>query len=326
MNQRLFSRWARLFALTASLFAASAHADGYPDHPIHIIVPYSPGGSSDVPMRVIAQQMSKQMGQSIIIENKPGDGSILGTQYVSHAAPDGYTLLLASNPQAIGATLYKSRLTFDPINDFEPISLFTREPGVLVVNPNLPVKTLGEFIDYVKAHPGQVDFASSGNGSAQHLFMEMFLARSGLKMVHIPYRGSAPAATDVVGGHVPAIMPGLSAMISYIRDNRLRALAVTGDTRSPLLPDVPTLAESGFPGFSAYVWSGLVAPKNTPRPIIDKLNKELRAAVNAPEVQAFIAKQSLEAITDTPEQLKTFMDDETRQWADVIAKAGVTVN
>jgi len=326
VNQRQFSRWAGKLFLAISFFTAAAHAEGYPDHPIHIVVPYSPGGSSDTPMRVIAQQMAKQMGQGIVIENKPGDGSMLGTQYVLHAAPDGYTLLLASNPQAIGATLYKSRLNFDPIKGVAPISLFTREPGVLVVSPSLPVKTLKEFIEYIKARPGQVDFASSGNGSAQHLFMEMFLARSGLKMMHIPYRGSAQATTDVVGGQVPAMLPGLSAMISYIRDHRLRALAITGDTRSPLLPDVPTLAESGFPGFSAYVWSGLVAPKNTPQPIVDRLNRELRAAVNSPEVQAFIAKQSLEAITDTPAEFGVFLNDETRQWADVIQQAGVTVN
>jgi tripartite-type tricarboxylate transporter receptor subunit TctC len=306
-------------------FATFARAASYPSSPIHIIVPYSAGGSSDVPMRAIAQQMSKQMNQSIVIENKPGAGSTLGTEYVAHAAPDGYTLVLASNPQAWGSALFK-HLSFDPVADFEPISLFTREPGVLVINPKMPVHTLDEFIDYIKAHPGQIIYASSGNGSAQQLFMEMFLARAGLKMTHVPYRGSGPAVMDVLSGQVPVVMPGLSAMVSHIRAHELRALAITGDARSPLLPDVPTLAESGFPGFSAYVWSGLAAPKGTPRPIIDELNKQLRAAVASREVQSFIAKQSLEAMTDTPQEFKAFFESEKSRWGDVIKAAGVTVN
>jgi tripartite-type tricarboxylate transporter receptor subunit TctC len=306
-------------------FTAFARAASYPSSPIHIIVPYSAGGSSDVPMRAIAQQMSKQMNQSIVIENKPGAGAMLGTEYVAHAAPDGYTLLLMSNPQVWASALFK-HLSFDPVADFEPISSFTREPGVLVVNPKMPVHTLAEFIDYIKAHSGQINYASSGNGSAQQLFMEMFLTRAGLKMVHVPYRGSGPAVLDVISGQVPTVMPGLSAMVSHIKAHELRALAITGDTRSPLLPDVPTLAESGFSGFSAYVWSGLVAPKGTPRPIVEELNKQLRAAVASPEVQSFIAKQSLEASTDTTQEFKTFLESEQSRWGDVIKTAGVTVN
>jgi tripartite-type tricarboxylate transporter receptor subunit TctC len=312
-------------ALVVFGFVAMARAADYPSYPIHIIVPYSAGGSSDVPMRAIAQQMSKQMAQSIVIENKPGAGSMLGTEYVAHAAPDGYTLLLASNPQVWGGALF-THLSFDPVADFDPISLFTREPGILVVNPSMPVHTLGEFIAYIKAHPGQTNYASSGNGSAQQLFMEMFLTRAGVKMVHIPYRGSAPAVTDVLSGQVSAIMPGLSAMVPHIRAQKLRALAVTGDARSPLLPDVPTMAESGFSGFSAYVWSGLAAPKGTPQPIIDKLNEQLREAVRSPEVQAFIAGQSLEAITETPEEFKAFFNSEKTRWTDVIKTSGVSVN
>ena len=276
-------------------------------------------------MRVIAQQMSEQMGQSIVVENKPGAGAMLGSEYVAHTTPDGYTLLLASNPQANGAALY-THLSFDPVDDFEPISLFSREPGVLVVNPSFPAQTLAEFIAYVKAHPGQINYASSGNGSAQQLFMEMFLARAGLKMIHVPYRGSGPAATDVISGQVPANLPGLAAMVPNIRDHRLRALAVTGETRSPSLPDVPTFAESGFPGFSAYVWSGLVAPKGTPRPIIDKLNQELRSAVHSSAFQTFATAQSLESITDTPDEFKAFFDAERQRWTEVIKTAGVTAN
>lgn len=324
MKHRQFLRAGLQLALAFSL-AAVAQAADYPSRPIHIIVPYSAGGSSDVPMRAIAQQMSEQMHQSIVVENKPGAGSVLGTEYAAHAAPDGYTLLLASNPQASAPALFR-HLSFDPVGDFDPISLFTREPGVLVVNPKMPVHTLSEFIDYIKAHPGEINYASSGNGSAQQLFMEMFLKRAGLKMVHIPYRGSAPAVKDVLAGQVGVVMPGLSAMVSYIRAHKLRALAITGDARSPLLPEVPTLAESGYPGFSAYVWSGLVAPKGTPRPVIDELNKQLREAVRSPGVQSFLAKQSLEAITDTPEEFKRFFESEKVRWGDVIKASGVTVN
>jgi tripartite-type tricarboxylate transporter receptor subunit TctC len=325
VSYRQLSRWTLPLMVAAIGFAASARSAGYPSYPIHIVVPYSAGGSSDVPMRAIAQQMSKQMDQSIVIENKPGAGSLLGTDYVAHAAPDGYTLLLASNPQAWSGALF-THLSFDPVADFEPISLFTREPGVLVVNPELPVHTLAEFIDYVKAHPGQINYASSGNGSAQQLFMEMFLTRAGLKMVHVPYRGSAPAIADVLGGQVPVIMPGLSAMVSNIQAKKLRALAITGDARSASLPDVPTLAESGFAGLSAYVWSGLVAPKGTPRAIIDELNHQLREAMRSGPVQTLIASQSLEAITDTPDEFKAFFASEKLRWGEVIKTASVSVN
>ena len=327
MSYRRLSYWGLQCAVAIVLgLSAGARAADYPASPIHIVVPYSAGGSSDVPMRAIAKQMSEQMHQSIVVEDKPGAGSMLGTEYVAHAAPDGYTLLLYSNPQAWGSALF-NHLTFDPVGAFDPISLFTREPGVLVVNPKtMPVHTLSEFTSYVKAHPDQINFASSGNGSAQQLFMEMFLSRAGLKMVHVPYRGSGPAVLDVISGQVPVVMPGLAAMVSHIRAHQLRALAITGEARSPLLPDVPTFAESGFPGLSAYVWSGLVAPKGTPQPIIDELNKQLRKALQSPAVRDFVAKQSLEAITDTPAEFKSFIESEKSRWGDVIKTAGVTVN
>jgi len=325
MNAPLLRRAAGVLALALGLGAPAAQAGDYPERAIRIIVPYSPGGSSDVPMRAVAQEMARTLGQSVVIENRPGQGGLLGSENASRAAPDGYTLLLASNPQAIGATLYKN-LGFDPVEDFSAISLFAREPGVLVVNPRLPVNTLAEFIEYVKARPGQVDFASSGNGSAQHLFMSMFLSAAGLDMMHVPYRGSAQAVTDVVAGMVPATLPGLSAMVPYVREGRLRALAVTGDHRSPLLPDVPTLAESGFPGFSAYVWSGLVAPKGTPPQIIDRLNRELRAAMASQPIRDFMDKASMEIVTDTPEEFQAFFREERLRSAKAIADAGIALN
>jgi tripartite-type tricarboxylate transporter receptor subunit TctC len=334
LPRRIPARLAQLLAPAAFLAVCLATAvasptaraaDNYPSRAIHIIVPYSAGGSSDAPMRVIAQQMGQQLGQAIVIENKPGQGAMIGAEYVARSAPDGYTLLLASNPQAISATLY-SHLNFDPVSDFAAISLFGREPGVLVVNPNMPVRSIKEFVDYVKARPGKVDYASSGNGSAQHLFTAMFLSAAGLQMMHIPYRGSAQAVTDVVAGQVPVAMPGLAAMMPHIREKRLIPLAVTGDKRSPLLPDVPTLAESGYPGFSAYVWSGLVAPKGTPPAIIDRLNRELKKAMESETVKTYMDNASVEIVTDTPTEFQAFFQQEKERDAKAIKDAGLKID
>ena len=235
-----------------------------PRAPVKVIVPFSPGGAVDGPMRMIAQELGKRLGQQFVVENKPGAGATIGTELVARAAPDGYTLLLASQTNAISATLY-TKLAYDPIEDFAPISLIGREPGVLVVNPALPVKTFQEFVAYVKERPGQIDYASSGNGSGQHLFAALLASATGLKMNHIPYKGSGQATTDLLGGQVMVSIPGTAGMVGHIKAGKLRALAVTGATRSPQLPDVPTLIESGVPGFEAYVWMGLLAPKGTPR-------------------------------------------------------------
>jgi tripartite-type tricarboxylate transporter receptor subunit TctC len=313
--------------LAAALLAATfgVHAQDYPRHPIRIVVPYSPGGSSDAPMRALAQEMSRQMGQQIVVDNRPGMGAMVGCEAVAKAAPDGYTLLLASNPQVISASLY-SKLSFDPVEDFTPVSLFSREPGVLVVHPSFPAKTLKEFIAYVKQHPGQIDYASSGNGSAQHLFTAMFLSRAELAMVHIPYRGSAQATADLLAGQVKVAMPGLAAMAVHVREGRLRALAVTGATRSPLLPEVPTLEESGFAGYSAYVWNGLAAPKGTPAAIVERLNREVQLALQAPSVTAFMNNAAIDAKGSTPQEFAAFMRDEKDRAAKVIRDAGVRID
>jgi tripartite-type tricarboxylate transporter receptor subunit TctC len=302
-----------------------AQAADYPTRPLRIIVPYSAGGSSDAPMRAIAEQLSRQLGQACIVENKPGQGAMIGAEYVAHSAPDGYTLLLGSNPQTISASLY-SRLTFDPVEDFAPISLFDREPSVLVVHPSFPARNLQEFIAYVKAHPGKINYASSGNGSAQHLFTAQFLAEADLKMAHVPYRGSAQAVTDVIGGQVPVAMPGLAAMVAHIQGGRLRALATSGGKRSPLLPEVPTFAESGYPGATAYVWNGLLAPKGTPPEVIDRLGKELKTALAAPPVKAFMDKAAVEVITDTPAAFLAFLREEKQRSARVIKEAGLHID
>jgi tripartite-type tricarboxylate transporter receptor subunit TctC len=326
MSPSLLRRRVLAAAAAAGLAPWAARAQGaYPNRPLRIVVPYSAGGASDAPMRVIAQELARQFGQGVVVENKPGQGGMIGSEMVARAAPDGYTLLLASNPQTIGASLYE-KLTFDPVEDFAPVSLFGREPSVLVVHPSLPVRTLAEFIAYVKARPGVVNYASSGNGSAQHLFTAMFLNAAGLKMSHVPYRGSAQVVQDVVAGQVPVAMPGLAAMVPYIREQRLRALAMTGSARSPLLPDVPTVAESGFPGFSAYVWSGLVAPKGTPAAVIERLHRELVTALQAPPVKAFMEQAAIEQVTTSPADMQAFMRQEKERSARTVREAGVRVD
>jgi tripartite-type tricarboxylate transporter receptor subunit TctC len=235
--------------LVAGLLAATAALaqQDYPNRPIKVVVPFSPGGAVDGPMRAIAQELGKRLNQQVIIDNKPGAGATIGSEMVAKAAPDGYTLLLASQTNAISATLY-SKLSFNPIDDFVAISLLGREPGVLVVHPSLPVKSVAELIAYAKQRPGQLNYASSGNGSGQHLFMAMFASMAGIELTHVPYRGSGQATTDLLGGTVPMSMPGTAGMVAHIKAGKLRPLATTGVTRSPQLPDVPTLAESGLAG------------------------------------------------------------------------------
>ena len=220
----------RIAIVVALLFGNGVHAQDYPTRPVRVIVPFSPGGAVDGPMRVIAQELSKRLGQSVVVENKPGAGAMIGSEIVAKAAPDGYTLLLASQTNAISASLYRS-LAFDPVDDFAPIALIGREPGVLVVHPSLPVHTLSEFIAYVRDRPGKVDYASSGNGSGQHLFMALFASMTGMKLNHVPYRGSGQATTDLLAGVVSVSIPGTAGMVGHIKAGKLRALAVTGVRR-----------------------------------------------------------------------------------------------
>jgi len=309
----------------AALACAASQAQDYPSHPIRVIVPFSPGGAVDGPMRLIAEEMSKRLGQSVVVENRPGAGATIGSEAVARSQPDGYTLLLASQTNAISATLYP-KLSFDPVDDFAPISLIGREPGVIVVNPSLPVKTLGELIAYVKARPGQVDYASSGNGSGQHLFAAMLCSMTGMKMNHVPYRGSGQATTDLLAGQVQVAIPGLAGMLGHIKTGKLRALAVTGATRAPQLPDVPTVIEAGVSGYEAYVWMGLLAPKGTPAPIVARLQREAVAALATSEVQNYMASASIEVVGSTPAEFGAFFHAEKDRWAKIIRETGAKVD
>ena len=324
MSRNVSIRFA-LAAIALASIAGITQAQDYPARPVRVIVPFSPGGAVDGPMRIVAQELSKRMNQQVVVENKPGAGATLGTEIVAKAAPDGYTLLLASQTNAISASLYKS-LTYDPIEDFAPISLIGREPGVLVVNPALPVKTFEEFLAYVKERPGQLDYASSGNGSGQHLFMALLLNSTGLSMNHIPYKGSGQATADLLGGQVMVSIPGTAGMVGHIKAGKLRALAVSGARRSPQLPDVPTVMESGVPGYEAYVWLGLLAPKGTPRPIIERLHREVQQALATPEVKTYMANSGIEIVGSAPEEFDRFFRAEKDLWAKVVRATGAKID
>ena len=312
------------FACCVAAAAAIAQTQDYPTRPVRVIVPFSPGGAVDGPMRIVAQELGKRLNQQVVVENKPGAGATLGTELVAKAPPDGYTLLLASQTNAISASLYKS-LSYDPIEDFVPISLIGREPGVLVVHPSLPVKSFAEFVAYVKERPGKLDYASSGNGSGQHLFMALLLSSTGLQINHIPYKGSGQATADLLGGQVLMSIPGTAGMVGHIKAGKLRPIAVSGAQRSPQLPDVPTLMESGVPGYEAYVWLGLLAPKGTPQPIIDKLHRELMQAIATPEVKTYMANSGIEIVGSTPAEFGRFFRAEKDLWAKVVKDTGAKV-
>ena len=322
----MIGRW-RSFAAAVLMANAvtGALAQDYPSRPIRIVVPFSPGGAVDGPMRVIAQEMSKRLGAGVIVENKPGAGATIGTDAVAKSPPDGYTLLLSSQTNAISATLYP-KLSYDPVEDFTPISLIGREPGVVVVNPSLPVKTFQEFVAYVKERPGKIDYASSGNGSGQHLFTALLASMTGMKMNHVPYRGSGQATTDLLGGQVQMAIPGTAGMVGHIKAGKLRALAVTGAKRSPQLPDVPTVMESGVPGYEAYVWMGLMAPKGTPASIVDKLQREVMHALSTDEVKTYMATAGIEIVGSTPSEFGAFFRAEKERWAKVVRETGAKID
>ena len=309
----------------AGVAAAQSQTPDYPTRPVRVVVPFSPGGAVDGPMRLLAEGLTKRLGQAVFVENKPGAGATIGTELVAKAAADGYTLLLASQTNVISATLY-SKLPYDPIEDFTPISLIGREPGVVVVHPSLPVRTLQELVAYVKAHPGEVDYASSGNGSGQHLFAALLCSMTGMKMNHVPYRGSGQATTDVLGGQVKVAIPGTAGMVGHIRAGKLRALAVTGAKRSPQLPDVPTVAEAGVPGYEAYIWMGLLAPKGTPPAIVERLHREVVSVLATDDVKRYMEGAGIEIVGSTPASFGTFYRAEKALWAKVIRETGARID
>ena len=301
----------------------SAFALDYPTRPVRFIVGYPAGGSTDIVARLIGQRLSERLGQQFVIENKPGAGNNIGTETVVKAEPDGYTVLLVNPANFINASLY-TNLNFNFVRDIAPVASFNRVPNVMTVSPDVPAKTVAEFIAYVKANPGKVNMASSGNGTSVHLSGELFMAMSGAKMLHVPYRGAAPAITDLLGDRVQVMFDNMPSIIGHIRGGALRALAVTTATRSPELPDVPTVAET-VPGYEASALFGMGAPKKTPPEIIAKLNREINAVLAEPEIRKRLVELGGEPLIATPEDFGAMIAAETEKWEKVVKFAGIKV-
>ena len=311
-------------AAALPVMSGIARAHNYPARPVHLVVGFAPGGSTDIIARLMGQWLSGRLGQPFIIENRPGAGSNIGTEAVIGSAPDGYTLLLAVTTNATNATLYES-LKFNFIRDVAAVAAIMRQPFVMVVSPSIPVKTVAEFITFAKANPAKVNLASAGNGTPHHIFAELFMALAGVKMLHVPYRGDAPALADLLGGQVQVMFAPISSTIGYVRAGSLRPLAVTTAIRSEALTDIPTLSEF-VPGFEASAWAGIIAPRNTPIEIIDKLNREINVGLADPQIKARLADLGATAIPGSPADFERLISDETEKWANVIRSANIKVD
>ena len=303
--------------------SGSAYAADYPTRPVKWVVPYAPAGTTDVLARIVAQWLTEHMGQSFIIENKPGAGNNLGTEFVANAAPDGYTMLLVNPANGINATLYKN-LTFNFIRDIAPVAGIVRTPNVMEVTPKLPVKTVAEFIAYCKANPGKINMASSGSGTSVHLSGELFKAMTGCSMLHVPYKGAGPALTDLMGGQVDVIFDNLPSSVGHIKGGKLRALGVTSQEREPSMPDLATVGET-VPGYEATAWFGIGMPKGTPKDIIDKVNAEVNRALADPKMKERLAELGGKPIPGTPADFGKTIAAETAKWEKVVNSAGAKV-
>jgi tripartite-type tricarboxylate transporter receptor subunit TctC len=301
--------------------ARIAWGQAYPSRPVRIIVGFAPGGGNDIMARLIGPWLSERLGQQFVIENRPGAGTNIATEAVVNAPPDGYTLLLASLPNASNATLYE-HLKFNFVRDIMPVAGISRDPFAIEVNSSIPIKTVPEFIAHAKDHPGKLTMASGGVGSGNHIFGELFQMMSGVHLVHVPYRGAGPALVDLLGGQVQVMFASMSSSIEYVRAGRLRALAVTTATRSPVLPDIPMMSEF-VPGYEASFWTGIGAPKNTPPEIVDKLNKEINAALADPKMKTRLAELGVAALPGSPADFGKLIASETEKWGKVIRAANI---
>ncbi|MEP9379975.1 tripartite tricarboxylate transporter substrate binding protein [Aquabacter sp. CN5-332] len=307
------------------LLSGAAMAQEYPTRPIKLIVPFAPGGGADAVARIVAQRVSEPLGQPVVVENRTGAAAIIGTLAVAKAEPDGYTLLLGqSGPISINPAVYKD-LKYDPIKDFAPITRLTNYPYIMVTNNDFPAKNVQELVAQAKAKPGAVTYGSYGIGGANHLVALMFEKAAGIKMLHVPYRGTAPAVTDLIGGQLNLVFSDPFSALPNVRSGKLRALAVTGKDRSPVAPEVPTVAESGYPGFDAVGWHGILAPAGTSPAIVNKLNAAIVKVLADPETKALLAAQATEAVGDTPQQFETFIKDDIAKWSAIAKEANVVV-
>jgi len=314
-------------AFAAALLALAAAAPGqpYPNRPVRLVVPLSPGGFADTPARIITPHLSEALGQQVFVDNRPGAGATIGTDFVAKSKPDGYTLLFTGTPHVISPALYKN-LPYDPLKDFESVLMVASGPYVLVVNPQLPVRSVQELIALAKAQPGKIDYASSGNGSAQHLVSALFASMAGIDLNHVPYKGSGPAMQDLLSGQVKVSFAGIPNVMPHVKAGKLRALAVSTPKRATDLPDVPTVAEAGVPGYDATLWLAVLAPAGTPSEIVQKLYTETAKVLRTPEVQQAIAPTGVEVSILGPHELPAFMRAEYEKWSKVARDTGATVN
>ena len=321
----MFKKALACVALAAATLCGTAHAQTYPTKPVTIVVPFSPGGATDIMSRLLAERLNKRLGQPVVVENKPGAGTMIASDYVAKAPADGYTLLVAASSLGIAPSLYK-KVNYDPIKDFAPISQVASVVHVLVVHPSIPAKNVGELVTWLKANPTKANYGSVGAGTSTHLESELFKSVAGVKMAHIPYKGSAPALTDLVGGQLQVMFDAYASSGPFIKDGRVRLLAVTTAQRSKSLPDTPTVSESGLPGYEAMPWLGLVAPAGTPAPVVNRLYTELNDILKEPEVQERFRSLGLDIIGNKPEEFSAFLKKDIVKWAQVIKDSGAKVD
>jgi tripartite-type tricarboxylate transporter receptor subunit TctC len=303
--------------------AGAADAQSYPVRPIRMIIPFSAGGATDVPGRIIAQKLSAALGQQVIIDNRPGAGGVIGSQIVAKAQPDGYTMLLTGTAFALAPTIYHGKLPFDVVRDFAPVAQVAVTANALVVHPSLPPRSVKELIALAQSQPGKIDYASSGTGGAQHLMAALFLSTARVNMNHVAYKGSGPATADLLGGHVKVGFPGVAIVIPHARAGRLIPLGVTTAQRTPQLPDVPTIAEAGVPGYDAAVWYGILLPAGTPKPVIERLHGELIKLLGLPDARDGIVAAGYDIVTSRPEAFAAFLKADIAKWGRVIKEARI---
>lgn len=308
----------------ASAFAAghSQAQQAYPTKPIRMIVPFPPGGTTDVVARLVAQKLTEAWGQQVVVDNRPGAGGIIGTEIVAKATPDGYTALLGSiTTHAVNPALYK-KLNFDPVKDFTPVSLVVSSPQLLAVHPSVAAKSVKELIALAKAKPGQLNYASAGTGTSPHLTFELFKSMAGIDVVHVPYKGTGPAITDLIGGQVQMMITGVVALMPHIKSGKLRGLGVTSAKRVAALPDLPTIAESGIPSFDVSSWFGVFLPGGTPKPIVANMNAEIRKILEVPEVRQRLISQGADPASNTPGEFAAYVKAEMAKWGKVVRDTG----
>lgn len=321
LSRNLLSQLTKAAALLLALASAAAAADDYPNRPVRLIIPFPAGGSNDVVGRMVANQLSLKLGQTVFVDNRGGAGGVIGTEACAAAAPDGYTLCIVSIAHAVNPALHT--LKYDPITSFTPISIFATGPNVLAINPTLPVNSVQELIALAKKSPGQLDYASAGVGSFQHIGAELFKLMAGVNLVHVPYKGGGPAMQDVISGHVKIMFSSLIQTTPFIQAGKLKALGTGGAKRSPVLPDVPTIAEAGVPGYVADNWWGLAAPAGLPAPMVEKLYQDVQAALKAPDLQAQFAREGAATIEMSTAAFSDYIKIEIAKWARVIKEGGI---